>query len=357
MVEHTVVFDAIKNALANISKVNYYDANRETRVKCDASHNGLGATLEQQTDEGSWVPISFASRYLNIQEKKYSSNELELLAVVLEVDRYKQNYLGKLFTIATDHKALTSALDGKKSNKTYQTRLTRWVDRLLPYQIKIVHIPGRDMGIVDYLSGDPYNDPWPESELDERFVVATINSFHEALYCMSSRLESTGSLNRNENVLECSRRNVAKQSSLSGCYDNQNGQKLTMFGRNGKKKLLRASKQLNSSSQRKQITFSSFRPSKQSCQETAKTIQQSVNKIQKKKQTQKRRYQKTSIAHMTAGRMHHRNGEMMTERREFWTRSGIAHSRTNCPKRRRLRKHCNAQKKNFAEARETERLG
>ena len=67
--EHTVVFDAIKNAVANISKVNYYDANRDTRVKCDASHNGLGATLEQQTDEGSWVPISFASRYLNSQEK------------------------------------------------------------------------------------------------------------------------------------------------------------------------------------------------------------------------------------------------------------------------------------------------
>ena len=66
------------------------------------------------------------------------------------------------------------------------------------------------MGIVDYLSRDPYNDPWPESELDKKFVVATTNSFHEALYCMSSRLESIGSPNRNENVLEYSRRNFAK---------------------------------------------------------------------------------------------------------------------------------------------------
>ena len=87
------------------------------------------------------------------------------------------------------------------------------------------------MGIVDYLSGDPYIDPWPESELDERFVVATTNSFHEALYCMSSRLESTVSLNRNENVLEYSRRIVAKQSSLSGCYGNQNGEKRTKLNR------------------------------------------------------------------------------------------------------------------------------
>ena len=40
--EHTMVFDAIKNAVANISKIIYYDANWETRNECDASHNGLG---------------------------------------------------------------------------------------------------------------------------------------------------------------------------------------------------------------------------------------------------------------------------------------------------------------------------
>ena len=176
----------------------------------------MGATLEQQTGEGSWVPTSFASRYLNIQEKKYSTNELELLAVVWAVDRYTHYLLSKTFTIATDHKALTSALDENKSNKTYQSRLTRWVDRLCPYQFKRVYIPGRVMGIVNYLLCGPYNDLWPESELDERFVVATINSFHEALYCMSIIIENTGSLNRNETILEHSRRNVAKKSSFSG---------------------------------------------------------------------------------------------------------------------------------------------
>ena len=60
--EHTVVLDAIKEAVAKITKVHFYDANRETRVKCDASQDGLGATLEQQIDESLWVPISFASR-------------------------------------------------------------------------------------------------------------------------------------------------------------------------------------------------------------------------------------------------------------------------------------------------------
>ena len=119
-----MVFDAIKNAVAKNSKVNYYDANRETRNKCDSSHNGLVATLA--------LGRSFASRYLNLKEKKDSTNELELLAVVWAVNRYKHYLLGKTFTIATDHKALLSALDGNKSNETYQSGLTRWVERLVP---------------------------------------------------------------------------------------------------------------------------------------------------------------------------------------------------------------------------------
>ena len=123
--EHSQIFELIKIAVANITKIHYYDPKMATRVKCDASHSGLGATLEQQKAEGEWVPIAFASRYLNIQEKKYLTNELELLAVVWAVDRFKHYLLGKEFVVATDHKALVSSLDEIRSNKTYQSRLNR----------------------------------------------------------------------------------------------------------------------------------------------------------------------------------------------------------------------------------------
>ena len=43
--EHRAIFDSIKTAVANISKENYYDSKRHTTIKCDASHNGLEATL------------------------------------------------------------------------------------------------------------------------------------------------------------------------------------------------------------------------------------------------------------------------------------------------------------------------
>ena len=138
------------------------------------------------------------------------------------------------------------------------------------------------MGIVDYLSRDLFNDPWPETDLDEYFVVATINSFHEALDCMNSRLEGIGSLNRNENVVECSRRNAAKQSSTNGCHDNQNGQKRTRLDRNERKQFSRLPKQLNTTVQDKQITLSSTQLSKQSYPNKSEFTEKTVPQIQKK---------------------------------------------------------------------------
>ena len=47
------------------------------------------------------------------------------------------------------------------------------------------------MGILDYLSREPNGEPWPESELDEKFVVASIDQFHAALDYLNSRLVDT----------------------------------------------------------------------------------------------------------------------------------------------------------------------
>ena len=49
--------------------------------------------------------------------KKFSTNELELLAVVWSVDLVKHYLLGKEFIIATYHKALTSAFGEKNRTK------------------------------------------------------------------------------------------------------------------------------------------------------------------------------------------------------------------------------------------------
>ena len=67
------------------------------------------------------------------------------------------------------------ALKPNRGNKTYFSRLTRWVDKLLPFDFDINHKPGSKMGIVDYLSRHPTGQAIPISHYDKQFVLATIN--------------------------------------------------------------------------------------------------------------------------------------------------------------------------------------
>ena len=137
----------------------------------------MGACLEQQLKDKSWVPIAFASRQLNVQEKKYSTSELELLAVVWSTHHFRYYLLGNRFELLTDHKALLSALRNNRANKTYQSRLVRWVDKLLPYDFTVNHLAGSEMGFTDYLSRNASGEPEPVSNYDEKFVVASIKNF------------------------------------------------------------------------------------------------------------------------------------------------------------------------------------
>ena len=85
--------------------------------------------LLQEEDTG-WKPIACASRYLSQYEMKYSINELELLAVVWSVEYFRNYIYGVQFEVITDHKALETALKSNHGNKTYSSRLTRWIDRI-----------------------------------------------------------------------------------------------------------------------------------------------------------------------------------------------------------------------------------
>ena len=102
-----------------------------------------------------WKPISYASRFLTELEAKFSINELELLAVVWAIEHFKNYVYGETFGVVSDHKALQSVLKANKGNKTFSSRLTRWVDRLLPFDFSVIHAPGRTIGLADYLSRHP----------------------------------------------------------------------------------------------------------------------------------------------------------------------------------------------------------
>ena len=71
------------------------------------------------------------------------------------VEHFRNYVYGVQFKIVSDHKALASVLKPNRGNKTFSSRLTRWVDRLLPFDFQVVHVAGRTLGMADYLSRHP----------------------------------------------------------------------------------------------------------------------------------------------------------------------------------------------------------
>ena len=91
------------------------------------------------------------------------------------MEHFKYYLYGKPFTVITDHRALLSIMRENKSNKSYNSRLTRWVDRLLLFDFSIDHLPGSKMGLVDYISRDPQQKAVNISAYDEQFIVAKLD--------------------------------------------------------------------------------------------------------------------------------------------------------------------------------------
>ena len=61
------------------------------------------------------------------------------------------------------------------------SRLNRWINLLLPFNFKIKHIPGKEMGFTDLLSRLPSGKALPTSHYDSEFVVATVQKIVENL--------------------------------------------------------------------------------------------------------------------------------------------------------------------------------
>ena len=66
---HVEAFKKIKKEICNRVINHHFDVNLNRRIKCDASHLRLGASVEQYHG-GIWKTIAFMSRFLNIAELK-----------------------------------------------------------------------------------------------------------------------------------------------------------------------------------------------------------------------------------------------------------------------------------------------
>ncbi|GJR11142.1 putative reverse transcriptase domain-containing protein [Tanacetum coccineum] len=112
-------------------------------VYCDASRKGLSAVLMQREKV-----IAYASHQLKINEKNYTTLDLELGAVVFSLKMCRHYLYDTKCVVFTDHKSLQHILDKKELNM----RQRRWLELLSDYDCKIRYHPGKANVVADSLS-------------------------------------------------------------------------------------------------------------------------------------------------------------------------------------------------------------
>lgn len=108
-------FDTLKRFLTSSPVLGHPNFDLHFIVYTDASETGIGAVLTQQTGPGCEEVLAYASRTLNNAERNYTTTERESLAVVWALEKWQYYLEPKLFTVVTDHVALTWILTASKT--------------------------------------------------------------------------------------------------------------------------------------------------------------------------------------------------------------------------------------------------
>lgn len=129
-----------------------YRVGADTELHTDASMYGYGAILLRRDSEDQLLHlVYFASGKTTPAEEKYTSYELEVLAIIKALKRFRVYLFGIPFKIVTNCRAFTLTM----SKRDLCVRVARWALLLEEFQYTIEHRPGRSMVHVDALSRNP----------------------------------------------------------------------------------------------------------------------------------------------------------------------------------------------------------
>ncbi|GJT71097.1 putative reverse transcriptase domain-containing protein [Tanacetum coccineum] len=99
--------------------------------------------------------IAYASSQLKIHEKKYTTYDLELGAVVFAFKIWRHYLYGTKCTVFTNHKSLQYILNQKELNM----RQRRWLELLSDYDCEICYHPGKANVVANALSRKERDQP------------------------------------------------------------------------------------------------------------------------------------------------------------------------------------------------------
>jgi len=163
-------FAELKKALCNAALLTFPQRGLPMEIYPDACGYGLGATLAQKIN-GDEKPLCFASRLVSKTEANYSITELECLALVWALKKFRSYIWGCKILVYTDHQALCWLM----TKKDLAGRLARWKLSVQEHDITIIYRSGKLHINGDSLSRYPVDEPDNEEEEDACLAVATLS--------------------------------------------------------------------------------------------------------------------------------------------------------------------------------------
>ncbi|WVZ94173.1 hypothetical protein U9M48_040099 [Paspalum notatum var. saurae] len=136
-------FGTLKKLLTSAPVLAQPNITKPFDVYCDASGSGLGCVLMQ---EGR--VIAYASCQLRKHEVNYPTHDLELLAVVYALKKWRHYLLGNTCHIYTDHKSLKYIFTQPELNM----RQRWWLELIKDYDLRVHYHPGKANVVADALS-------------------------------------------------------------------------------------------------------------------------------------------------------------------------------------------------------------
>ena len=104
--------------------------------------------IQRAVDDGMYHPCNYYSRLTNQAEQNYHSFELETLAVVESLKKFRSYLLGQKFKVITDCFAFKQSMAKKIPN----ARVSRWMVVLAELEFEVEHRSAERMQHVDALS-------------------------------------------------------------------------------------------------------------------------------------------------------------------------------------------------------------
>ncbi|HBK82413.1 MAG TPA: hypothetical protein DDZ41_02265, partial [Flavobacterium sp.] len=138
----------IKKGIVECTLLAHPRENASYCIRTDASQTACGGVLEQKCTS-NWEPLAFFSKKFSDAERKYSTFDRELLAIFIGIKKFKYFLEGREFTVFTDHKPLTTAINSKTDRSPRQTRHLEFIAQ---YTNDIRYVKGSENVVADTLS-------------------------------------------------------------------------------------------------------------------------------------------------------------------------------------------------------------